>query len=310
MDSSGTPVYHNDYNTVIIFDAVSAVVALTIVAARFYVRHTVVKKVKSDDWLLLIGALFLVTSNVLDATSWLALKNRGFSDGMGLSDELDAICMVPYILAETFIRAAYAVFYLSVIPKQLDHLQWQRWTIIFGFAAYAVLQTVCAFVILFECGSPANINSTDPNVVCVNNDVLTFFYDVPYYLDAILDWLMALVTIGMVLKSSMLKKDKISAAFVLALGCVASILAVVAIALSYVDGASDNVADKSMAIIVDILATSETLTALLCLSLVAFKPLVRKYFGQYTITTGRGNSTKPIESQATSQEIWLIESRV
>lgn len=218
--------------------------------------------------------------------------------------------MVPYILAETFIRAAYAVFYLSVIPKQLDHLQWQRWTIIFGFAAYAVLQTVCAFVILFECGSPANINSTDPNVVCVNNDVLTFFYDVPYYLDAILDWLMALVTIGMVLKSSMLKKDKISAAFVLALGCVASILAVVAIALSYVDGASDNVADKSMAIIVDILATSETLTALLCLSLVAFKPLVRKYFGQYTITTGRGNSTKPIESQATSQEIWLIESRV
>ncbi|GAM86348.1 hypothetical protein ANO11243_043620 [Dothideomycetidae sp. 11243] len=167
--------------------------------------------------------------------------------------------MIPYILGEVFVRAAYAVFYLSLIPLELN-LRWQRHTIIAAFAIYATLQTVFAFIIVFQCGLPANLNTTNTHVVCLSNRAMTTIYTIPYYLDAILDWLMMLVPIRVVCKSTMTKPTKISVIFILMLGGLASVLAVLIIPLSYRENVDWNEADQSMGIIVDIFLYSADLS--------------------------------------------------
>lgn len=222
--------------------------------------------------------------------------------------------MLPYLTAEVLIRGAWAVFYLSVIPPELG-LQWQRWFIIACFSIYAALQMVCAFVALFQCGTPANIipAQTDLSIVCVAPNILNFIYIAPYYLDAVLDWLMVFIPVYVVYKSTLDRRTKRSVAGILLLGAVASSLAVVVVVISDVYEPTEQGGDFSLDIIADILGTWETLLAIICLSIAAMKPLIQKYFGESQVShsslvdsnhaiTPIDSASKEVKNQSIIQE--------
>ena len=173
-------------------------------------------------------------------------------------------------------RAAYAVFYLRAVPKELD-LKWHRYTIVVSFWIYSLYQGANIFINLFQCGNPANLLNCDaPNVTCISQHVRGILIDVTYVLDALVDWIMAAIPISVVYKSALTRRTKYSVYFLLALGCFAGVLAVATIPISKSDGVNGGATDLSAAIKADITATAETLVAIMCLSLAALKPLFRK----------------------------------
>ncbi|KAF2147724.1 hypothetical protein K461DRAFT_325163 [Myriangium duriaei CBS 260.36] len=288
MSDSAAALHNNKYSSIITFDIVCSILATGFVCLRLYVRHHIVGKIRLDDWLLLIGTILFIISNALDAASWNVVRVGGVS-ALGLQNELGNIELFPYFLAEAFIRAAYAVFYLSVVPRELD-LRWERWTITISFFIYALVMTVCAFITLFQCGNPANLASSDVNVVCIGDNVLlSFVYNAPYYFDAVLDWLMALIPVRIVWQSTMTMRNKMSVALILLLGCVASVLGVVVIPLALSETKQDrNTLDQNMGIKVDIIGTCETLVAIICLSLAALKPMFKKFIDHHRMSRSSG----------------------
>ncbi|GAM91426.1 hypothetical protein ANO11243_094760 [Dothideomycetidae sp. 11243] len=214
-----------------------------------------------------------------DAASWFLLKYRGFEAGGGLSLKISNSGLTPYIVSEILIRAAYAVFYLRVVPKELD-LKLHRRIIKVAFWVYTAYQFANIWILLFQCGSPANVGSSDPNVVCISDSIRGVLFDTAYALDTVVDWLMTFVPLIVVYKSTMSRRLKLSVYFILCLGFLSGILALATIALSHASAVDLSAPeDLSIAIVADIVGTSESMVAILCLTLAALKPLFRNYLG-------------------------------
>lgn len=247
----------------IVFDGVCIVVTVLMLALRLYIRKTMVKKVWLDDWLLVAAVIFFVISCALDATCWI-LSAQG--DRTQMAAQVGTIDIFPYLVAEILVRAAYAVFYLRVMPAQLG-LRWHRRIVIFVLVVYTLWQTMAAFLYLFACGSPANIGN--PDAKCLSQALQSRIFQGTYFLDALVDWLMALMAIDVVRRSTMSHRTKLSVAPVLGLGCLTSVIAIVLIPLSRADGLA--------VMVTDMLATAETFLAIVCLCLAAYKPLLNKW---------------------------------
>ncbi|KAF2152805.1 hypothetical protein K461DRAFT_321759 [Myriangium duriaei CBS 260.36] len=202
-----------------------------------------------------------------------------------MSDLVSAIDASIYFVAEALVRLAYAVFYLGVIPAELD-LVWHRRVIVLSVCLHTALQTAFALLYLFQCGSPTKLLNVDAN--CLNAQTLNLIFVISYYADALLDWLMALMPITVVLKNEMNRRTKLTVAFILLLGCLAGTIAVVEIALSQGAGWLFNTDGSSNHdIILDILNTIETQLAILCLTLAALRPLFRRFLDDTTRKAGR-----------------------
>ncbi|KAF2154490.1 hypothetical protein K461DRAFT_305522 [Myriangium duriaei CBS 260.36] len=220
---------------------------------------------------------------------------QGFGTGWRMATLLGRIAVAPYLTTEAFVRLAYAAFYLRVLPPELEHLLWHRWIIIVSVTAYALFQILYAFLYLFACGNP--INATDPNASCLEEEVLVTMFHASYYGDAALDWMMTLIPISVIWKTTMNKRAKLSVILILLLGCFAGGLAIAIIILSRSSGWElTNAEDKRRSIVINILATFETQVAIVCLSLAALRPLFKKLMetntGSYMDSSSQGSSSK------------------
>ena len=121
-------------------------------------------------------------------------------------------------MTEVLVRWAYAAFYLRVIPSELD-LRWHRYTVIFVISLYTVYQTFDVLYGLFQCGSPSNLSSTDPNVKCLGTKWTEGVLITTYSFDAAIDWFMAMMPLYIIMKSSMTQRMKLSVACILLLSC-------------------------------------------------------------------------------------------
>ncbi|KAF2158237.1 hypothetical protein K461DRAFT_265009 [Myriangium duriaei CBS 260.36] len=311
MSSDDVNPYHNRYYDPIAFDAVCIFVSAVCISLRLYVRYFLVRKVGLDDWLLLAGVsliswlqLFFVVSCFLDAADWFTLEKQGVPNGLSQFYKIGGIDIFPYLMCEVLTRFAYAVFYLRVIPPELD-LRWQRYLIITMVWIYGLWQTANAFLNLFQCGSPANLGNQD--AICLSHVVLGALFDTSYYLDAILDWMMALIPVVIVWKSTMTRRAKISVALILLLGCCASVISIAVVIMSKHNATiAPDPTDQRYAIKIDMLATSESLVVIICLSLAALKPLFRKFFDMTTKLTSSAATKSTTDPR--SQSIRFIGS--
>ncbi|KAF2158269.1 hypothetical protein K461DRAFT_300080 [Myriangium duriaei CBS 260.36] len=268
MSGSAANPYHNNYYPILVLNFVAIVVVSVCTGLRLYVRHSLVRKVGLDDWLLLIGV-----HSERTGLDYPAQKRCG---GRCIAQQAGRI--FPYLISEVFVRLAYAVFYLRVIPPELD-LRWQRWFVQGAVAVYALYQTANAFIYIFQCGSPANLGKRGPGVTgCIAQSTMGALFDSSYYFDAALDWAMAIIPMVVVWKSTMTLRTKIMVVLILLLGCCASAIAVVAIVMSKLDGAvASNFANQHHVIVVTVLVWAEPMVAIICLSLAALRPLFRKF---------------------------------
>ncbi|KAF2147937.1 hypothetical protein K461DRAFT_324937 [Myriangium duriaei CBS 260.36] len=292
----------NNYTSIVAFDGACIIISVICICLRFYVRHWIVGRVGWDDWLLLAAVILFVISSAMDAASWLILEYIGFDNGGGLSYQVSAISQFPYLWVEVLVRAAYAVFYLRVVPAELD-LKLHRRMILITFWLYAVYQGTNSFITLFQCGNPANLARQD--AVCLSQSVRGILFDVSYAIDALVDWIMTIVPVYIVYKSVMNTRTKMSIYFILSLGCVAGILALAVIPVSKLGGVSVvNPLNLSVPIIADILATCETLVAILCLTLAALKPVVRQWLDDGTkLRSTAANDVRFVSESAMGESI-------
>ncbi|KAF2148006.1 hypothetical protein K461DRAFT_272194 [Myriangium duriaei CBS 260.36] len=273
---------------IFVVDVACCVISVVCIGLRLYVRGYLVGKIGLDDWLLLAGVIFFVAGNTSDAVllgHLSATANKLFG----------TVNVCIYIIGETLIRLAYASFFLGVIPPELD-LKWHRYFIITSVALYTLFQTSSVFLHLFNCGSPANL--TDLSSVCLSDRVLEVLFDFSFGLNAVLDWVMALIPLSVILRSTMNKRSKFTVGIILSLGCFAGTLCVVVLIVSRTsrwDYSDNGVPEK--AILIETLATMETQVAILCLTLAALRPLFRRYLDVTQNSTG---PTALLESQFAS----------
>ncbi|GAM86948.1 hypothetical protein ANO11243_049690 [Dothideomycetidae sp. 11243] len=314
MSQSTRNPYHNNYSSVITFDAVCIIVTAALLLLRFYVRRYLVGKIGLDDWLLLAANVFFWADCALDAASWCEVRDLGIEDASHVSakvtqtflavgtladpSQIGAASTQLYILAEVLVRWAYAAFYLRVLPSNLD-LKWHRYIIVGLVVLYTMYQTASFFVSLFQCGSPLNFGSSSPEYTCLSSRIMEDLLVTTYSFDAFIDWIMVLLPVLVVSKSNMSKRMRMSVIAILLMGCMASISGILVIALSYVNGPFP-ADDMHLAIIIDIMAQCETFTAIVCLSLAATRPLFAKYLdlASNQASTQRSLTLVAVESQS------------
>ncbi|KAF2158275.1 hypothetical protein K461DRAFT_290516 [Myriangium duriaei CBS 260.36] len=292
--------YHNNYASIIAVDAMCAFVSIICISTRLYVRRVLIGKVALDDWLLLAGVIVYVASTFNDGTAWVKRMKEGVYPGPDPGYLIEVVAVFPYLLAEVLVRAAYLAFYLNITPPELD-TWWSRWTLKITFGIYAIFEMSVAFIYVFQCGYPGNIGNSD--VPCVDATALGVLFDMSYGFDAAFDWLMALIPMRVVYKSTLNKRTKRSVMAILLLGCCASVLAVAVIPLSHFEGifSATNEYDMHLGIDIDIVATCEALVAIICLSLAACKSLFRSWLdGEPTEYNGVSDAStlpKPLALQ-------------
>ncbi|GAM89993.1 hypothetical protein ANO11243_080330 [Dothideomycetidae sp. 11243] len=240
-----SPSIRKQYISVIAVDALCITVSVACLALRLYVRRFITGRLGYDDWLLLVGVN-------------------------------EAVSVFPYIIGEVFVRAAYAVFYLRIIPRQLGH-KWQRYILIAAFALYATVQTSTAFVYLFQCGAPSNL--TRAGATCIDNSTVGILFNNIYYLDAAFDWLLAFIAIRVVWTNTMNQRTRMTVVSVILFGCCAGMLAIAVIPMLHYASVFSSSGSENLALSigVDMVINFESMLAIVCISLAVVKPLISKW---------------------------------
>ncbi|KAF2151953.1 hypothetical protein K461DRAFT_269039 [Myriangium duriaei CBS 260.36] len=281
-DSSSLNPFGNNYDRIIATDIACIVVAIILFSLRFYVRRCLVKRLDWDDWLLLAAVICFSASCSCDAASWSALKNEGFVKGGPRALLLLSALRELYVLQSLFVRAAYSVFYLRIIPAELG-FRWHRRIIIVVFVVYATYIISYGFIMLFRCGTPANV--INPHAACLSTHVQGILFNIGYCCDAVSDWVLALVPMSVIFRTVHSTRTKMSLISILGLGCVASLIAIAIPCIDNLDTIEATQQENlSKSILLDVLAVVEALLAIVCLCLVALKPLFRACVNRvYTI---------------------------
>ncbi|KAF2150926.1 hypothetical protein K461DRAFT_295030 [Myriangium duriaei CBS 260.36] len=284
--------YHNDYNSIISFDIASIVIAIACTTLRLYVRHSIVRKLDWDDWLLSTGVIFFTARCIADINGFVAFKDRGFAGGNPHALLMGTVTSLLHIVDSICIKAAYAVFYLRIIPAELG-FRWHRAIIIIISAIFIGNVFSRIFVQLFKCGSPRNLANI-PAHHCLKSSTQGVLYNMAYALDIINDWVLCLTAMDVVRRTVHNKKTKMSVIAVLSLGCLASCIAIVVPILNPLIGtAIGGVQNLRIPIIVDILVTCEALLSIVCFCLIALKPLFQQKIGPFIKASQSSSITMP-----------------
>lgn len=137
-----------------------------------------------------------------------------------------------YILATITFKLSLAIFFLRVV-----HERWQRQLIYASATLCTVVGLVWFFVALFQCGNPGDYMTHELEGKCLDfNTILAPFNYIHGSLNAVTDWIFAIVPIFVVRKAQMSPKAKASVIGILALGAAGSITSLVRLAYVHVLG--------------------------------------------------------------------------
>ncbi|KAI5268706.1 hypothetical protein E4T47_07625 [Aureobasidium subglaciale] len=156
----------------------------TAVSLRVYVRASILRSFHRDDWLILLtlcvfsaccACLIAIEDIERSSTASEALSN-GFAAQFGLIDKIFGLIMgfmSLYIVTTVVLKLALAIFFLRIIP---ENFAWQRKTIYLATGIYTTYGLVFAFIVIFQCGNPANFFVQEARKACVSDDILQPLY--------------------------------------------------------------------------------------------------------------------------------------
>ncbi|KAF2156333.1 hypothetical protein K461DRAFT_318908 [Myriangium duriaei CBS 260.36] len=271
-----TPEVHLPIGTILANYILAFVLTTILVSARIFVRHTYVRKVQLDDWVL-IAAYFAYTSYIIFLLYMaLDIQLRGMVDAWWEAYMLISFRQFPYMLTSILVRASVATFFLRAIP-QFEHTL-PRIIIIVIFWLYASFVTANTFVNVWQCGNPADSGAfdsyyTDPT--CLPDGVVIGMGKTAKYLNVALDWIMSLVPCFLVFQSSLQRKAKISAIGILILAGAGSSISVLGI-VEFRSATVSYPSDLPHNFIFTLFNLWENGAAIIALSLAALRPLFER----------------------------------
>lgn len=192
-----------------------------------------------------------------------------------------------YIIATILFKLSLAVFFLRVLNRR-----WQRQVIYASAGLYTVVGVAWFFVAVFQCGSPANFVANTSAGKCLSfTTVLAPFNYVHGVLNALTDWVFAIVPIYIVRSTQMSRRDKASVMGIFILGAAGSIASLVR--LAYVNvlgvGISKLYVDAPSYAIVSITELGFGITAA---SMATLRPLSSKLLDKAGISRSSRKRTK------------------
>ena len=197
-----------------------------------------------------------------------------------------------YGLVLILIRGAFAAFFLRAIPQHEYKLE--RRIMIGTFAVYGLFTFANCFLNLFQCGDVGKI--TSPYSPCLDANMLNSMGLACTAFNVAIDWIMTLVPVVVIWKSTMTMRTKISALLIVMLGAASSIISVIRIPTNSLGAYFGPEQLGDFLIYLD-LAMAENWVAILAISLAAMKPLVRKYLDGNSERRASRSNQRNMDSQ-------------
>lgn len=124
-----------------------------------------------------------------------------------------------------FLKLSLAVFFLRVCIER-----WQRWTIYIVTALYTLYTIGYLFVAVFQCGNPVDFLVHELKNECIPWSILSPLNYTHASLNAITDWVCAILPIFVLQRSNMPTKAKWSVCGLMVLGALGSVCSLVRLA--------------------------------------------------------------------------------
>ncbi|KAK3113623.1 hypothetical protein LTR53_008924 [Teratosphaeriaceae sp. CCFEE 6253] len=196
------------------------------VILRFWVRGLIIRNVGWDDWTMLFTNLMYTAycSVVFMTNSY----NPDLMLGRLPPDEYVTIFnylladIALYIATTIVFKIALGLFFLRIMVDK-----WQRYTI-YGTVGFAFVYGIGFFFFaVFQCGNPAHFLEKQILGTCVTGDALYAVNLTAGIINAVADWILALLPVVLLRKAQMPLPAKITAGCLMALGAVGSISSIV-----------------------------------------------------------------------------------
>lgn len=202
-----------------------------------------------------------------------------------------------YILTTVVFKISLAIFFLRVVNER-----WQRQVIWATVSIYTLVGIVWFFVAIFECGNPLQFAEKAALGQCLSwKRVLEPFNYFHGTLNAVTDWIFAIIPIFVVRGAQMTREARLSVIAILALGAAGSITSLVRLAYVGVLGVSvDKIFVKLPEYgIVSIIEVGFGITAA-CLA--TLRPLFSRFIDKAStaMTSSRGKRSKKTTNNALS----------
>jgi hypothetical protein len=151
--------------------------------------------------------------------------------------------------------------------------QWQRRLIYISTGIYTLYSIIFIFLITFRCGRPTDLLSNASKGKCITNKAVMPLVYISATFNAACDVVFATLPIVVLWNSHMPRRAKISAGFLLSMGCLGSIASIIRIA--YLGGLSVDKGFFKHAIDAGLLSVVEPGLAITAASLSALRPLFK-----------------------------------
>lgn len=171
-----------------------------------------------------------------------------------------------YILTTIIFKISLAIFFLWIVV-----IKWQRHLIYISTIVYAIYGVIFIFVVTFRCGKPKDLLINAARVKCISDDVLAPMIYISGILNAVVDVVFAALPAIILWKSMMPRRAKISAGFLLSMGCIGTVASIVRIA--YLGGLVNGSKFFTHAVDAGLLSVVEPGLAITAASLSALRPL-------------------------------------
>ncbi|KAI4741375.1 hypothetical protein E4T50_08177 [Aureobasidium sp. EXF-12298] len=271
--------------SLVLNQAAYAFIPITSVALslRLYVRISIVKGFGLDDVCLIVAQIWYIVFcgfaikliNLEHDPATLKAISGSIKEAMGVIEKIytsSVLFTMFYVFSLVFLKLSLAFFYLRIVIQR-----WQRWVIYITVTVFSLYGLTYAFIYLFRCGSNVNdqlFYRAEGN--CIPDNTLFIMTYVFGAVDTLTDFIYAFLPIYVLWNSNMPLGMKFTAGFLLCIGSVSSICALIRVAT--LSNLTSVTGFFKQAVQTGLWSVIEPGLAIIATSLAACRPLWRKFF--------------------------------
>ncbi|KEQ68288.1 hypothetical protein M436DRAFT_32965, partial [Aureobasidium namibiae CBS 147.97] len=252
------------------------VIAWIAFSLRVVVKGYLMRSFALDDWLMVIAMVRVKDNGLLEigrlTCSQLIFtvdSNSTARQPYADSHQYQVFQFAFYTLANVFLKASLAITFNRILLEK-----WQRLTVQVVVGINTAFGLAFFFVMLFRCGDPMDFYARYNHSMCVPWEAMQGLQYTDSVINTLASWTLAILPIFALRAMKMNHQAKISAGFILVLGCVSSIMSMPRFGFLYALGGTGG-QFWTMAYPVAVLGGAEVGTGATAACLLTLRPLIR-----------------------------------
>ncbi|KAF7194093.1 hypothetical protein HII31_04614 [Pseudocercospora fuligena] len=272
---------------------------------RLWVRIALIRSFGWDDAFLLFAALiftgYCTVVFMIETVGGAQRINELDLDELSRLVGIVVASFDLYISAMILFKISLGIFYLRIVIRS-----WQRYAVYTAVILNTIYGTFMFFIALFNCGDPSRYLENEIAQVCLDKSAIYSIQLAGCIINAITDWTFAILPIFVLTKATMPLPAKISAGFILLLGCCGSIVSLVRI--QYIEGLAPGPNFFNTALGLCIWSIVECGLGISAASAATLRPLFRGLLERTRFTVSNvGSASRPKRSPETSSNTRLSQ---